>query len=81
MNIIINEVGGKNIYLRLPGGLALNRISATLLSVKLKELHSSISSKQLRILFQAIKIYKRDHPEWKLVEVYGQDGETVEIVV
>lgn len=81
MNIIINEVGGKTIHLRLPSALVLNPLSANLLSVKLKENHLNISSKQLQILFQAIKTYKLNHPEWKLVEVYGHDGDTVEIVV
>lgn len=81
MYIIVNEASGKNIHLRLPSGLLLNGLSANLLSLKLKELHLNISSKQLCLLFQAIKMYKQNHPEWKLVEVYGQDGETVEIVV
>ena len=81
MNIIVNEVGGKNIHLRLPSGLVLNGLSANLLSVKLKDKNLNISSKQLRILFQAIKAYKTNHPEWKLVEVHGHDGETVEIVI
>ena len=81
MNIIINEVGGKNIHLCLPSGLVLNPLSANLLSVKLKEKHLNISSKQFRILFHAIKTYKLNHPEWKLVEVYGHDGDTVDIVV
>ena len=81
MNIIVNEVGGKNIHLRLPSGLVLNGLSANLLSVKLKDKNLNISSKQLRILFQAIKAYKANHPEWKLVEVHGHDGETVESVI
>lgn len=81
MYIIVNEASGKNIHLRLPSGLLLNGLSATLLSFMLKEVHLNISSKQLCILFQAIKIYKQNHPKWKLVEVYGHDGESVEIVL
>lgn len=81
MNIIVNEAGGKNIHLRLPSCLVLNGLSANLLSLKLKEMHLNISGNQLCILFQAIKTYKRNHPEWKLVEVCGQDGETVEIIL
>ena len=44
MNIIVNEVGGKNIHLRLPSSLVLNRLSANLLSVKLKDKNLNISS-------------------------------------
>ena len=41
----------------------------------------NMSAKQLRTLFRAIKVYKSAHPEWKLVEVHGHDGDTVEIVI
>ena len=33
------------------------------------------------VLDRAVKVYKAAHPEWKLIEVLGNDGEIVEIVV
>ncbi len=81
MHITVNEGGGKNIHLRLPNGLMLNRLSAMLLSAGLKDKNMNISGKQLHILFRAIKAYKATHPEWKLIEAHNHDGEIVEIVV
>ena len=81
MRIIVNEWGGEKIHLRVPSGLALNGLSARLLSGSLKEKGMDISAKQLHILFRAIKAYKATHPEWKLVEVHSHDGDTVEVVV
>ena len=81
MNIMVYEADGKNIHLPLPTGFLLNGLSANLLSALLKEKNLKISGKQLGILFQAIKLYKKDHPEWKLVEVYDCDGNTVEITI
>lgn len=81
MRITVNEGSGKSIRLCLPSGLVLNRLSAGFLSAKLKEQNVYISGKQLRILFRAIKGYKAAHPEWKLIEAHGSNGEIVEIVV
>ena len=81
MYITVNESGGKDFHLRLPNGLVLNRLSASLLSVGLKGKNVNISGKQLRRLFRAVKIYKAAHPEWKLIEVNSHDGEMIEILV
>ena len=81
MRINITQSSGDIIRLRLPHGLVLNGLSATLFSAKLKKADVNLSGKQLRILFRAIRKYKREHPEWKLIEVQSQDGDTVEIVL
>lgn len=81
MRINVNESSGRSIRLRLPHGLVLNGLTAGIFSAKLKEEDVNISSKQLRILFRAIRKYKRTHPQWKLMEVQSQDGDTVEITL
>lgn len=81
MRLIINEGGEKDVCLRLPCGLVLNRLSADIVSVILKNKGVNISGKQLNLLFQAIKAYKTTHPEWKFIEINGNDGETMEIVI
>jgi len=81
MQITVRGYGGKQIRLRLPSGLVLNRLSAILLSAVLKNKDINISGKQLHILFREIKAYKATHPEWKLIEVHSHDGEIIEIVV
>ena len=81
MRIVVKENEGKNINLRLPSGLVLSRLSAAIISSELKHKQVNISGKQLYTLFRAIKAYKKGHPEWKLVEVYGQDSSSVDIVI
>ncbi len=81
MHIIVNESKGKSIKLRLPSRLALNGLSAALLSKALNNQNIVIAAKQLRILFRAIKKYKIKHPKWKLVEIYSHDGTFVEITL
>jgi len=81
MHIVVKESGGKNINLRLPSRLALNGLSAALLSKALNNQNIVIAAKQLRILFRAIKKYKRKHPKWKLIEVHDHDGDSVEITL
>ena len=81
MRITVNDGNGKNIRLCLPSRLVLNRLSAALISAELKRKNINVSGKQLHILFRAVKVYKAAHPEWKLLEVHSNDGETVEITI
>lgn len=81
MRIHIKESDGKNISLRLPNRLMLNGLSAVLLSKASKRKNLNISAKQLRILFRAIKKYKRKHPKWELIEVHDHNGDSVEITL
>lgn len=81
MKIVVKESRDRSIRLHLPNGLAMNSMSAAILSAKLRKKKVNISGKQLHLLFKAAKRYKSRHPEWKLVEVESADGETVEIVL
>lgn len=79
MQIIVNKGSRKTIC--VPNSLILNRLSAALLSAKLKESGVHISGRQLYTLFRAAKKYKSTHAEWKLVEVQRRGGGVVEIVL
>ncbi len=79
MYICVNERNEKSIRLRLPNGLILNRLSAAVVSSALQEEKIDIPAQSLNILFREIKRYKVSHPEWKLVEVYNDEGKIVEI--
>ena len=81
MEIAINECGGKKLCLRLPSGLVLNRITAAFLSGALKRKGTSVAGKHLYVMFRAIRRYKILHPEWKLIEIYESNGESVEITL
>lgn len=81
MHITVNEYSGKRIRLSLPSGLVLNRLSASILSARLKKTSISLSAKQLHILFRAIKSYKASHPQWMLIEAESQGGDVVEIMI
>ena len=81
MRIVVVERTGKMTRIRLPGSFLLNGLSAGFLSAKAKQKNISISASQLRILFRAIKRYKRTHPEWVLAEVNDHGGDTVKIML
>ena len=81
MHIVVVERTGKMTRIRLPNGLLMNGLSAGFLSSKAKQKNISISASQLRILFRAIKRYKRTHPEWVLAEVNDHGGDTVKIML
>lgn len=80
MKIIVKEGSGKGFRLRLPTALMMNGLSAIPISAMLRRNNLSISRKQLRTLFRAVKAYKSKHPEWKLIEVRSNGGDFVEIV-
>jgi len=79
MKIVVKESRDRNIRLHLPNGLAMNSMSAAILSAKLRKKKVNISGKQLHLLFKAAKRYKSRHPEWKLVEIQSSDGNYIEI--
>lgn len=76
MRIIVKEED-HNIRLSLPTGLFLNRCTAGIASREAEKYGVKLSPRQMRQLFQAIKDYRRTHPEWVLAEVKGAKGEYV----
>jgi len=81
MRILINEGSGEHHDIKIPTGLALNRVTAGFVSVVLKKNGVEISKKQLAGLMKMAKMYKKTHPDWKLLEVDDANGEHVEIVI
>ena len=81
MYIHVSKSTGRPFRLRLPSGLVLSGFSATFIAGKIKKDHPNITGKQLRILFRAIRKYKRTHPEWTLVEIQDQQGTQIEIAL
>ena len=65
--------------LRLPTCLALNALTAAAFARKLRQEGCDISAAQLRVFFREVRRYRRDHPEWDLVEVLSDDRKMVRI--
>ena len=81
MRIIVHQPHGKNVFLILPSGLAMNGVSAVFLSAALRKKQVEISPRQLSALFSAVKAYKKTHPAWKLIEAQERNGNYIEIVL
>ena len=79
MKIRISEIPSKEFYLQLPTGLLLNGLTTPALAKTIKQYGINLSIKDTRLLIRAAKRYKKEHPDWKLVEVYSAKGERVEI--
>jgi len=81
MRIIVKESTGENHDIKIPTGVALNRVTAGVVTSVLKKNGVALPKKQLLQLMKEAKKYKRNHPEWKLLEVEDADGEYVEITI
>lgn len=81
MRILVKESSGEKHDIRIPTGLALNRVTAGFLSKVCQKNGADISKEQLRALIKVLKDYKKRHPDWKLLEVDDADGEQVEIIL
>ena len=80
MQIIINEGNDVPKIIRIPTGLLTNRFSAFIAAnTAMKE--SGITARQLCTLMKAVKEYRKDHPEWALVEVGSEDSPSVRIII
>ena len=81
MRVYIKESTGKQHDIKIPTGLALNRVTAGIISNACQKNGINISKKQILELMKAFKCFKKHHLSWKLLEVYDADGEHVEIIV
>jgi len=81
MRIYIKEESRKAMKIRIPIGLAFNRVTAGFIAKRCQKEGTNISKKQLRVLIKEVKKYKKSHKTWKLVEVESADGAHVEIVL
>ena len=74
---IIAKGDDYNVRLRIPTGLAVNRVTAAAISKEMCKYGVKIRPHQARILMNELKKYRRTHPDWVLAEVQSGDGEYV----
>lgn len=79
MKIIVEEKEGQDINLQLPTGLVLNGITAGVISRLCEKNGVQIPKEYMKELIKEVKKYKKEHPEWTLVEVCERNGDRVEI--
>lgn len=79
MEIVVEGGSERPIRILIPTGLALNRVSAAVISSELKKKNVKIPPARLYRLFREIRKYKRRHSEWTLVDVQRTDGEHVTV--
>ena len=73
----ITVQGNSSANMSIPSGLVLNDISASVLPLLLRKHGITITGKQARSLVKALNRYRKNHPEWVLVEVHSAQGEDV----
>ncbi len=81
MKINIIRPNERNICLRIPTALMLNRLSAHIAAKAAQKNGESLTFEQVYGFFAALKEFKRTHDDWKFVEVQSSSGEYVEITV
>lgn len=64
-----------------PTGLVANRFTIGIFQRRLKKEGIDLTRKQLLLCLKEFKRYKKEHPEWNLVEVCSKDGDTVKIKI
>jgi len=76
MKIIINEETDAQKIIRIPTGLLTNRLSAFIAAHTVAK-ESGLTASQMMKVIGALKEYRKDHPEWAVVEVDDKDGKRV----
>ena len=62
-----------------PTGLVVNRFASLFLRRKLKKEGIYVTRKQLLLCMKEFKRYKKEHPDWNLIEVCPKEGDMVNI--
>ena len=81
MRIKVTDGASFRLNLPLPNGLVLNRFTAGFACRAMEENGIHITRSQMVCLIHAVKAYKRNHPEWVLVDVQSSHGESVYIKI
>ena len=79
MKIDVQTGDGKHLRIPIPTGLVFSRLTAGVAAKKLKEYGLVITKRQAAALIKELNRYRRNHPEWVLVEVQSADGTHVQI--
>lgn len=69
----------RDIRLLLPTGLVLNGLSAQIVSLAMRKKDVRLSPAQLSGLFRELRRFKREHPDWVLVEAETASGEYITV--
>ena len=70
---------GRSIRLLFPTRLLLNNITAAIFASACKKKQVPISRAAINTMLRSILDYRKQHPDWVLVDVQSADGETVYI--
>lgn len=79
MKVSVQEKDGQDINLQFPTNLVLNGVTAGIVSRLCGKKGVNIPTRYMRELIKAAREYKKNHPEWTLVEVSERNGDKVEI--
>ena len=71
----------RKLTLRFPTGLVLNRLTAGTVRRKLEEEGIHLTRKQIVLLIRELKLYKKRHRNWNLVEVQESNGGSVVVKI
>ena len=79
MRIVVKDPEDRNVRLWIPTGLVLNRFTALLAPMVLKDQEIVITREQAMTFIKTQHACKRRFPDWVMVEVQGAQGENVYI--
>lgn len=79
MRIEITKPNGTHVRIAFSTALLCNRFSAFWIRRSLKKQGVHLTKKQTAAFLKALKKYRKEHTDWKLVEVHTADSEHVEI--
>ena len=63
----------------VPTGLVINRFTSLFFRRRLKKEGIYVTRKQLLLCMKEFRRYKKEHPDWNLIEVCPKEGDTVNI--
>lgn len=79
MKIVVKRNEGDHIWIPIPSGLVWNRFAAGFVQEFLNEFGLDVTKEQAITFIKELNRYRREHPEWVLVEAQSSDGEYVKI--
>ena len=79
MKISVIEKGKSGFGLQFPTGLLLNRLTAGIIARKLRKQGMQVSGKNVYGFAKAVRTYRKDNPQWQLVEIQDTKGARIQI--
>lgn len=77
MLIKVRSTDGPNLTIPIPTGLFCNRLTAGFAAKAMAQNGMTITPEQMVRLFKTVRRYKRNHPDWVMVEVQSSEGDYV----